>query len=286
MGLTTPMAISVAPPELIGVLSWWAVMLTAPLILVRRWRRRRHTEPRRAVLRHGDDHADIAPQSAAEVGGEQPRGGTLAVSGGDSPAQRARTATTVLPTASFPPRTLEPLCRYVDFRRRLELAVRDLETRLSQLPADRWRIEPYPLTGERRNTLLILGETGVFVVSATYAPGHWDDVIAVNRLATKVQLLLPGYPGEVKPAICHPFTPTRPRVWHRADDDGAWIGAWLIGGDSVLEWLEHFGVEHGLSAADLERFDELSKPNWLKPAIPAAASWPPSPETIPYGRRE
>jgi hypothetical protein len=62
----------------------------------------------------------------------------------------------------------------VDFRRRLELAVSELEAKLSELPADRWRIEPYPLTGERRNTLLILGETGVFVVSATYPPGHWD----------------------------------------------------------------------------------------------------------------
>jgi hypothetical protein len=26
---------------------------------------------------------------------------------------------------------------------------------------------PYPLTGERRNTLLLLGETGVFVISAS-----------------------------------------------------------------------------------------------------------------------
>ena len=71
----------------------------------------------------------------------------------------------------------------------------ELERRLSVLPADRWRIEPYPLTGERGNTLLVLGETGVFVISATYAPGHWDDVITVNRLARKIQALLPGYPA-------------------------------------------------------------------------------------------
>ena len=67
-------------------------------------------------------------------------------------------------TAPFPGRlsseTLEPLCRYVDFRRRLELAARELAAMLMQLPADRWRIEPYPMTGERRNTFVIIGETG------------------------------------------------------------------------------------------------------------------------------
>ncbi len=109
------------------------------------------------------------------------------------------------------------------------------------MPAARWRIEPYPLTGERRNTFVILGETGIFVVSATYAPGHWDDVIAVSRLASKVQVLLPGYGGPVHPAICHPFTSTEPRIWHRADEHGDWVGAWLVGGDSVVGWLLHFG---------------------------------------------
>jgi len=100
--------------------------------------------------------------------------------------------------------TLEPLCRYVDFRRRLELAARELAAQLVQLPAARWRIEPYPLTGERRNTFVIIGETGIFVTSATYAPGHWDDVVAASRLASKIQDLLPGYDGPVQPAICHP----------------------------------------------------------------------------------
>ena len=42
--------------------------------------------------------------------------------------------------------------------------------------------------------------------------GHWDDVIAAIKLARKVQLLLPGYPAQVQPAICHPFTSARPRL--------------------------------------------------------------------------
>jgi hypothetical protein len=51
--------------------------------------------------------------------------------------------------------------------------------------------------------------------------------------------------AEVKPAICHPFSPPRPRLWYRPDDHGAWVRAWLIGGDSVIGWLEQFGREHG-----------------------------------------
>jgi hypothetical protein len=149
------------------------------------------------------------------------------------PSQHHATRSRVSPVSPgrLAPETLEPLCRYVDFRRRLGLAVTELEARLAQLPAARWRIEPYPLTGERRNTLLIIGETGVFVISATYAPGHWDDVTAVSKLARKIELLLPGYPGRVQPAICHPFTAIAPRIWHRPDEHGDWVGAWLVGGD-------------------------------------------------------
>lgn len=131
--------------------------------------------------------------------------------------------------------------------------------------------------------MLLLGETGVFVIIATYAPGHWDDVVAASKLARKVELLLPGYQRHIQPAICHPFTATRPRLWHRPDEHGDWVGGWVLGGDSIIDWLMHFGSEHGLNAADLERFDQLAKPNWLKPAIPCPPSWPPIPEAAPPG---
>jgi hypothetical protein len=186
----------------------------------------------------------------------------------------------------LPEGMLEPLSRYVDFRRRLELAAAELEHRLSALPGDRWRVEPYPLTGERRNTLMVLGVRGVFVISATYPPGSWDDVVAVNRLAGKIQMLLPGYAGRVQPAICHPFDSLEPRVWYRADAHGTWVGAWLVGGDSLFPWLEHFGREHGLGSGDLERFDSLTAPSWLRPAIVAAPSWPPLPEPGRLRREE
>jgi hypothetical protein len=299
MGLAIRMAVTVTPPMLIGVLAWWGVMLAAPALLIRRWRRRHHAVLRRrcwlSAVRVGQ--AAVSPPSPARPRSDVASPGRLAA----NRARRAEAADPPRLSAGALPRhgqtpplrspadsepavrlfdeTLEPLCRYVDFRRRLELAVAELKRKLSLLRADRWRIESYPLTGERRNTLLLLGETGVFVVSATYAPGHWDDVVAVSRLAGKIQVLLPGYGGPVRPAICHPFTSTDPRIWHRPDEHGEWVGAWLVGGDSVIGWLMHFGPEHGLGAADLARFDQLAKPNWLKGAIPTAPSWPQIHET-------
>ncbi|MGO9751400.1 MAG: hypothetical protein ACLP8S_20690 [Solirubrobacteraceae bacterium] len=294
---------TITAPEMVGVLFWWALMLCAPVILVRRWHRRNSPQNRlrlgrlrAAAARRGsteittpqppartsdgelsDQHAGPrAPELARESRGER-RVARVAGELEHGQATRSRSAS---PAAGrLDAETLEPLCGYVDFRRRLALAVGELETRISQLPADRWRIEPYPLTGERRNTLLVLGETGVFVISATYSPGHWDDVVAASRLAAKIQLLLPGYRGQVQAAVCYPFSVLRPRIWHRPDEHGDWVGAWVLGGDSVTRWLEHFGHEHGLSTIDLERFDQLGEPNWLKAAIPTPPSWPAIPET-------
>jgi hypothetical protein len=250
MGRAIGTVASVSPWEGAAVLGWWCLILAAPVMLLRR-RRRRGKRSRR---------------SPSEDGQRRTADAIIA-----TPIEHAKT--------SEPPRlasgTLEPLCRYVDFHRRLKLAVSELERRLAALPRERWRTEPYPLTGERRNTLLVMGERGVFVISATYAPGHFDDVITASRLARKIEMLLPGYPGQVQAAICFPFSSVRPRVWYRADDRGEWLGAWVVGGESVIEWLEHFGPEHGLATADLDQFDELSKPNWLTSAIPTRPSWPP-----------
>jgi hypothetical protein len=257
---------AVAIPEHIGVLIWWTSMLATPVLFLRRCRRRhrRHRWRTRRTDAQGCEDTMAGSSRSAH-----PRSVLPPVSGPRSTPSDKR-----LPMA-----TLEPLCRYVDFRRRLELAAAELGRRLSVLPHDQWRIEPYPLTGERRNTLIVLGATGVFVISATYSPGSWDDVIAVSRLAGKIQMLLPGYAGPVRPAICHPFAALRPRVWYRPDEGGVWGGAWLVGGDSLVEWLEHFGGEHGLGVGDLERFDTLTEPNWLRAAIPAAPSWPPVPDS-------
>ena len=262
---------AVTTPGLIGVLAWWAVVLAAPLFLLRRWRRRRLARQSGDFgVPQSNAHAD--PTTSPDRAPKEARTSPLMPVRGEAPLSE-RSGVGVSPAA------LEPLCRYVDFRRRLEQAVGELERRLAFLPRDRWRIEPYPLTGERRNTLMLLGATGVFVISATLAPGSWDDVSTVSRLARKIQSLLPGYAGEVHGAICHPFSSTQPRQWHRADADGDWVDAWLVGADSVVEWIEHFGSDHGLSVADLAHFDRLAKPNWLRPAIPTPSTWPPLPDT-------
>ena len=236
---------TVTAPEMIGLLVWWIVVLAAPVILVLRWRRRRKAAKRlrRQVGRPAPEQpggSPVPPPSAAAISRDEDRS-RVTPDGAASSAQRsnrcAGTSTSSVGSSS----------RHLSSGRRL-----------AQLPAGRWRVEPYPLTGERRNTLLVLGETGVFVISATYSPGDWDDVVTASRLAAKIQTLLPGYCGRVHSAICHPFSRVTPRVWHRADDHGEWIGAWLIGGDSVIEWLQHFGAEHGLGPGDLARFDALS----------------------------
>lgn len=293
---------TVTPPEMIGLFVWWAVIMAAPLTVVRRWRRRpgglRRTSERvrelvtsarlhgGAVARDRESAATglesgkaSPPQMAREAADDRLSLSARAASppgAATSPAPASRGTRSV--AQRLPSDALAPLCRYVDFQRRLELAVSELRAKLARLPASRWRIEPYPLTGERRNTLLVLGDTGVFVISATYAPGHWDDVVTVSTLARKIQALLPGYCGQVQAAICHPFSASAPRVWHRADDHGEWIGAWLIGGDSMIAWLEQFGAQDGLTPGDLARFDALSSPNWLKPAIAVARTWPPLPQ--------
>lgn len=250
MGRAIGSVASVTPWEAAAVLGWWCLILAVPVMLLRRRRRRRGKLPRCSLS-----------------GGGQRRISAIAAS------QNVHASLSEPPRLS--PATVDPLCRYVDFHRRLRLAVSELDRALAVLPRDRWRIEPYPLTGERGNTLLVMGETGVFLISATYPPGHFDDVITVSRMARKIQHLLPGYPGQVQAAICFPFSSVRPRIWYRADDCGEWLGAWVLGGDSVIEWLAQFGPEHGLSPADLDQVDELSKPNWLTSAIPTPPSWPP-----------
>ncbi len=272
MALSSPMAAAVTPVELIAVLAWCFLLLAGAAMLARRLYRRGRSAARRLLRRLDQAWFWSRMEPPAAEAEQLPT---------DCPAQRAAGLSgqqSMLPVA-----TLELLCRYVDFRRRLEVASAELVARLSRLPGERWRIEPYPLTGERGNTLLVLGETGVFVISATYAPGHWDDVLTVHKLAEKIELLLPGYRGAVQPALCHPFTTAAPRMWHRPDDEGNWIAAWVLGGEHVIEWLYHFGREHGLSRGDLERFDRLAKPNWLQAAIPSLPSWPPVSKSTPPG---
>ena len=37
-------------------------------------------------------------------------------------------------------------------------------------------------------------------------------------------------------------------------------GAWVMGVDWLIRWIEHFGREHGLGVTDLKRLRQLANP--------------------------
>ena len=53
-------------------------------------------------------------------------------------------------------------------------------------------------------------------------------------------------------------------------------GAWVVGLDWLIRWLEHFGPENGLGVKDLERLRELAGPRWGRPVtdVPLSAHIP------------
>ncbi len=220
---------------------------------------RRETQPRGDSGEAGRGRAG-EPRRPAEPLGPCPA--AVPASG-----RRRETDRHVLPRASelsvprLPvPTTLEPLCRYVDFQRRLELAASELRARLAQLPADRWRIEPYPLTGERRNTFVILGETGIFVDQRhlrTRALGRRDR-------SQQARQQDPGAAARLRRARSSRRSATR----SRRPSPGSGIGPTSTATGSAPGWSAatpwssgsmHFGPQHGLSAADLARFDRAGQ---------------------------
>ena len=62
-----------------------------------------------------------------------------------------------------------------------------------------------------------------------------------------------------------------PREWHLASEPGAEpVSGWIMGRDSLIPWLEHFGGEYGLGVGDIARFREMAGPHWERPTHPNA----------------
>jgi hypothetical protein len=196
-----------------------------------------------------------------------------------STATRATPAATetpagVLPDARVSPETLEPLSQRVDNSRRLAVARARLGEVLTALPGDRWFVERNVVFAAHPIPFLILGETGVFGLWGAPGPLQWRDLPFYSEMAAHIKGALPGYAGPVHAGICRAFEPgIEPRWWCRSGEPD---GAWVMGLDWVIRWLEHFGPEHGLGATDIERVRAMAGPHWGRPVtdVPLSAHIP------------
>jgi hypothetical protein len=212
---------------------------------VPRWRHARSGQARATPGSIGDASRgaarDAAPRTSS-AGAEQPA---------DPPP--------AIPGARLSPEQLEPLGQDLDNSRRLAASEARVAPVLDTLPADRWFVERQVLVGTHRVPFLILGETGVFVLWAMSGPLQWRDLSFFDEVARQVEKALPGYGGTVQPGVCRVSAPDiRPRWWCRPGEPGAWV----MGVDWLIRWLEHFGPENGVGVKDLERLRELAGPRW------------------------
>ena len=163
--------------------------------------------------------------------------------------------------------TLEPLARSLDTSHRLAIAEARVAQTLGTLPSDRWHLERYALIAGHRIPFLALGETGVFVICALTGPPAWDELRLPAQVAEQhLMPTLPGYTGPMRVGLCRALATSaiEPRWWCRPGEPGAW----MMGLESLIAWIEHFGTDHGLGIADLTRLRELAtpKPGRIAPA--------------------
>ena len=157
------------------------------------------------------------------------------------------------------PETLEPLAQSLDTSHRPKVAEARVAETLAALPSDRWLLERYALIGGHRIPFLVLGETGVFVICALTGPPAWDELRLPAEVAEQHVLpQLPGYAGAIRVGLCRALAPPgiEPRWWCRPGEPGAWV----MGLDWLIPWIEHFDRGHGLGVTDLQRLRELSQP--------------------------
>jgi len=164
-----------------------------------------------------------------------------------------------VPAPRFAPETLEPLARSLDTSHRLAIAEARVAETLGTLPSDRWLLARYALIAGHRIPFLVLGETGVFVICALTGPPAWDELRLPAQVAEQHILpTLPGYTGPMRVGLCRALATSaiEPRWWCRPGE----AGAWMMGLESLIAWIEYFGTDHGLGISDLRRLRELATP--------------------------
>ena len=269
----------------LAILMWalaGAALLLGWLSRLTHERRRRHGRVSQSDrmprwLRARGSQARAAPGSM----GNASRGSGPDTAPGAAPPPRTSSARADQPTVAPPaipgarlsPEQLEPLGQDLDNSRRLAASEARVAPVLHTLPADRWLVERNVLVVTHRVPYLILGETGVFVLWAMSGPLQWRDLSFFDEIARHVEQALPGYARTVQPGICRVSAPDiKPRWWCRPGEPGAWV----MGLDWLIGWLEHFGPENGLGVKDLERLRELAGPRWGRPVtdVPLSAHIP------------
>jgi hypothetical protein len=190
------------------------------------------------------------------------------------------------PAAAVPPRPPTPplagmryaadtfalVAEHVDHTQRLAVAEARVEQVLAALPSDRWVVQRFALVAGHRIPFLVLGETGVFALWAIGWRPQWTDPAFVSTIAANLNHRLPTYPGPVNTALCGTIqSDIEPRFWYRSGDGG---GAWILGIDWLIRWMEHFGHQHGLGTDDISHFRAISKPDWTRPVAPVPPGIP------------
>jgi hypothetical protein len=174
--------------------------------------------------------------------------------------------------ARYGPDTFALVAEHVDHTQRLAFAEARVERVLDTLPMGHWYVQRFTLVAGHRIPFLILGECGVFALWVVAYRPQWSDPEFVSDIAANVKRRLPAYPGPVNVGLCGVLKPDiKPRFWYRSGDGG---GAWILGVDWLIPWMEHFGHQHGLSVKDIDRFRALATPDWSRPVAPVPPGIP------------
>ena len=184
----------------------------------------------------------------------------------------ANPAPPAIPGARLSPETLEPLAQCLDAARLREIAEARVAKTLTALPRDRWNVERYVVIEGHRIPFVILGETGVFAVWALGWPPMWHELAFFSQTGAHVEKRLPGYTASVRTGVCRTLADheIKPRWWCRSGEPGAWV----MGVEWLIRWIEHFGPEHGIGVKDIERLRQLANPRRDSPS-------PRVPEAVP-----
>ena len=179
---------------------------------------------------------------------------------GDGGARRALNPDTSAPSnpgARRSPETLEPLADSLRSAQLRTIAEAHVAETLTALPSDRWYVGRYVLMDGHRIPFVILGETGAFAVWALTGPPVWDELPFPSEMADRVKRKLPGYTGPVQVGLCRALGQTAqiaPRWWCRPGEPGAWV----MGREWLIRWIEHFGPQHAFAAGDIQRLRALA----------------------------